>query len=304
MKWYTCAFITIIFIIIAILLTILVFYLIVKRDLTERVYFECTGNVDAWPVFVPFTSPPSVYSKSNALATLRTCEAITYTNGCGHPMLVPAPDFQVVGYYDGYDPKGGVMTPFAGLFYSPSLKIMLLVFSATITVSEWYDNLMVAQTPPSALRNYLPGMLVHDGFYQIYSGTTSSNTVMPLYKSIQKSLTDNLHPGDILLIGGHSLGASLATLSFFDLTGLFPSNSTVLYTTGCPRVGNDSFAQFLSSRSLNFRLFNTEDIIPDVPFPFMGQWLYEHSSSQYEFTMSLGDYSQNHTDAYIRWLSI
>lgn len=72
-----------------------------------------------------------------------------------------------------------------------------------------------------------------------------------------------------LLICGHSLGGAIATLL------AVPTGANALITFGCPRVGDDDFAGYVSSQQglTITRVVNCCDAVPMVPFPFMG---YEH----------------------------
>lgn len=304
--WTLIGILIVLFLILLILVAIMVFVLVIYEKVRKfllgliqrQVFFECTGNIDAAPVFQTYNS--DVYSKANALAVMRSCAALTYTNGCNesamnYPLVVPGPDFRLVARYQGYDPIGQKMMPFAALFYSPSLRTMFVCFSATVTVTEWEDDFLVTQVPPDALNNYQPGMLVHRGFYSIYAGGTSS-----LRTNLLADLQRYVKDGDTVLIGGHSLGAALATICYFDLCKAFPT--TLLYTTGSPRVGNTPFARFLE-QPRNYRLFNTEDLIVNLPPSFLLKQTYAQSASSLEFTLTLDSYSQNHNEAYIAYLS-
>lgn len=298
------AILALLFLILLILVALMTFVLVIYERIKSfllgliqrQVISECTGNIDALPVFGPYD--PAVYNKANALAVMRTGAALTYTNGCGYPLVVPGPDFRVVARYDGYDPMSQMMKPFAALFYSPSLRTMFVCFSATVTVTEWEDDFLVTQVPPTDLNNYQDGMGMHRGFYSIYAGAAPGQT--SLRTNLLAGLKQSLKTGDTVLIGGHSLGAALATICYFDLCHAFPT--TLLYTTGSPRVGNTAVAKFLE-QPLNYRLFNTEDLIVNLPPPFLLGQTYSQSGSTLEFSTTLNTYSENHNDAYIAYLS-
>lgn len=64
---------------------------------------------------------------------------------------------------------------------------------------------------------------------------------------------------------GHSLGGAMCTLAATRL----PS-STIIYNFGSPRVGSFKFAKVLNERHEIHRFVNNNDIVPRVPFVFMG----------------------------------
>lgn len=75
-----------------------------------------------------------------------------------------------------------------------------------------------------------------------------------------------------LVIVGHSLGAAIATLMSYRAKQLFPGFTLDVVLVASPRVGDATFAArydaMLGSRTV--RLSVTADIVPQVPFPFMG----------------------------------
>lgn len=77
------------------------------------------------------------------------------------------------------------------------------------------------------------------------------------------------HQRTRLLICGHSLGGAIATLL------AAPTLADALITFGCPRVGDDDFADALEARaSLQIvRVVDCCDVVPTVPPSFMG---YQH----------------------------
>ena len=292
--------VTIFVIFLSILIAAKITYDKIKNDLklflVQHTKWECTGETDKLPVFGPMTA--NQYSKGNSAACIRACENQSYSDGCGRDIILPGPDFVLLARYSGYDTVGNTMRPFCALFYSSSLKILFVCFSATIQVSEWEDTLLYHQVQPKLLNNSTDDMLVHQGFYNIYTGSVGG--VSSLRDNILAGITKYRHVDDTILISGHSLGATLATLCFMDTCNLFPN--TVLYSSGCPRVGNTPFAQFMQGQPLNYRLFNTEDIIPSLPPPFLFGWEYTQPGSVLQFSRSLDTYSDNHTESYIQFL--
>src|SRR5258708_21629112 len=75
------------------------------------------------------------------------------------------------------------------------------------------------------------------------------------------------------MVIGHSLGGSLATLTAAALAMLSPGlkDKLTIYTFASPRVGLLDFAaSFNKAVGTSFRIWNTLDIVPEVPtFPFI-----------------------------------
>jgi predicted lipase len=74
-----------------------------------------------------------------------------------------------------------------------------------------------------------------------------------------------------IFVTGHSLGGALATLAIPDILHNIefanPEN-VILYTFASPRCGNNTFAvSFRNSGVKHWRIANTEDLVPMIPFP-------------------------------------
>ena len=102
---------------------------------------------------------------------------------------------------------------------------------------------------------------VHKGFRDSAAG---------LLKQTSTWLQDVASRRKRLLICGHSLGGAIATLL------AIPANADALITFGCPRVGDDDFADALESRATlqMIRVVDCCDLVPTVPPPYMG---YHHA---------------------------
>ncbi|POR31024.1 Lipase [Tolypocladium paradoxum] len=95
------------------------------------------------------------------------------------------------------------------------------------------------------------------------------------------------NPGYKFIITGHSLGGAVATLA----TAYLRRNGFAAdaYTFGSPRVGNDHFANFMSSQpGGQWRVTHRDDPVPRLPPIFLG---YRHVSP--EFWLASGKPSQN-----------
>jgi len=96
--------------------------------------------------------------------------------------------------------------------------------------------------------------LVHNGFQEEVNKIWDKIT-----KVLDKELKDRR-----LYICGHSLGGAMATIA----TSL-GDRVTCMYTYGSPRAGTRSFVKSFSSTP-HYRHVNNNDIVPKVPFAFLG----------------------------------
>lgn len=77
------------------------------------------------------------------------------------------------------------------------------------------------------------------------------------------------HPNKDLFITGHSLGGAMATIA----TSRLGDSVKALFTFGSPRAGTRSFVKSFSHIP-HYRFVNNNDIVPKVPFAFLG---YRHT---------------------------
>lgn len=96
--------------------------------------------------------------------------------------------------------------------------------------------------------------LVHNGFQE---------EVNKVWDEVTKRIENNRADRD-LFITGHSLGGAMATIAASRLG----DQVTALYTYGSPRVGTSKFVK--SFKTPHYRHVNNNDIVPKVPFAFLG----------------------------------
>lgn len=177
---------------------------------------------------------------------------------------------------------------FAYLFHSAQLNYIVISFTGTFFLSEWYEDIQVEAVPvDQQLQNTKSDTYVHSGFINIYNGLKVK------LRTLVKQLSN---PNTKVFITGISLGGALATIAAIDLLSYHP----IVYTFASPRVFNNAGAILLNLRLPHLmRVYNTEDIIPDLPFAANLGYNYTHTGVNIPFTLNLGSARQNHVQAYI-----
>ena len=254
-------------------------------------YYPYVGNLP--------TVTPGVYQHDLAMFLMINAFNVSVSNcggDVGNPPLPPG--FTESERIVGVDPlHPGQQRMFAYMYHSSTLKTTIISLTGTIFIDEWVDDLYYPQVMPYQLSNYIPGqnMLVHGGFYGIYSGIQAR--LWELWNTKYKSVSTQL------LITGHSLGAALATMCGFDFGGTVSGVDTYVYTFAAPRSGNTEYASaFDAINPDSYRIFNTEDIVPALPPPIWLEYVYTHAGKNISFTENLGAIDKNHTDAYKNFL--
>jgi uncharacterized protein YxeA len=175
------------------------------------------------------------------------------------------------------------------IFYSEERDYIVVVYTGTFYLTEWYEDLQFESVPVDGqLRNVNSSVFAHEGFLNIYNG---------LKTQLRNTIDKINRPGTQLFITGHSLGGALTSICAMD----FATYNPIVYTFASPRVFNNSGAILLDSLlPHSMRIFNTEDIVPDVPLPVGFGYIYTHTGINNPFTLNLGTIVQNHIDAYIQ----
>lgn len=98
------------------------------------------------------------------------------------------------------------------------------------------------------------GIKVHRGFYR-------------QFEAIISQLETEIGPDcQNIVFSGHSLGASLASLSAFHFSFKLPHVQIKCFTFGSPRVGNQAFVEkFQEQIPIHWRTYNFDDPVPMVP---------------------------------------
>jgi hypothetical protein len=99
--------------------------------------------------------------------------------------------------------------------------------------------------------------------------------------------TPTARPRRTFVVTGHSLGSALATLFVVENKDKNKFDVTTTCTFASPRVGNMQFARMFNQFPINsWRIFNSQDIVPRVPFHIPMIADYEHVNTPYEFSSS------------------
>lgn len=127
------------------------------------------------------------------------------------------------------------------------------------------------------------GGKTESGFTNLYRSMTVEYVDASQPSQSLISQLDTLPAGTRLLVTGHSLGSSLATLHAF-VAG--SKNIDVeLVTFASPRVGDQAFVEAFQRMNIpNTRIFNQPDIVPHVPMEIAG---YRHIEPGIEINSGL-----------------
>jgi predicted lipase len=163
----------------------------------------------------------------------------------------------------------------------------LLVLRGTQRGHEWLQTVRANQVRSGEIAAFdFPGA-IHDGFATIYARLSR-----PVLAAVRE-----LDPARPLFIGGHSLGAPLATLAALDIARRVPAfqDKLRLYTYAAPRLGNPTFAEAFSRVVPDsYRIVNLADPVPTLPPTKTGGIVYVHLGQPRGFTSSSGDIGPNH----------
>ena len=124
---------------------------------------------------------------------------------------------------------------FAVLGYSSEYNRIVVAFRGSVDIANWILNL-------EAVRISYPlcsGCSVHNGFNEGYNSVKSS--VEATIDNLRRKYTSAK-----IMVTGHSLGGALAVMAAAHLQDRY-NLVEMLYTLGQPRVGNDKFAEFMTS---------------------------------------------------------
>jgi len=286
--------IILVFLVGGILIAFLILYRRVREESQASVQAFCS-DVDGFIDYTTkLTNPiPEIYDKSTANFLLTTNLNVTIANCQQFSDNLTIPP--------GFDTKVALKRKFIDvertlgyIFYSESLKTILISFTGTFFFNQWESDLLFSQVPPTQLNNFQSGVEIHQGFYNIYLAIREQ-----LLEEIKKLQMNN---PEQLIVTGHSLGNATALISAYDLAKITPK--PIIYGFAGPRIGNLEFVKVYNSFNVKTqRVFNTSDVVPDLPPPILREFVYEHVGENIPFTDNLGTLTKNHIDAYQKFVN-
>jgi triacylglycerol lipase len=191
-------------------------------------------------------------------------------------------------------------------------KKSFVILRGTQNPKDWISNLKVRQSKyepvhkVACLEKYSPKL--HNGFNDIYKGIRGQ-VFRVLFPSDSGEATIVSGRQEIV-VAGHSMGAAVATPLALDIAFADRENLVRLYTFASPRIGDPFFsACFNESEIKAYRIFNTEDLVPQVPAAIMPKVpigiignplvvhkeLYLHVGVPIPFTIQRGTIVKNHS---------
>ncbi len=173
---------------------------------------------------------------------------------------------------------------------------LYVVFRGTETANEWIGNFN-----QRLVNFFVPGYgNVHEGFQNSYL-SVRDDVIAAVSGAIGVKR---------LFVAGHSLGAALATFATCDIAANSGKTIGATYTYGSPRPGDAGFSAAYGDRfgGRTFRVENSSDIVPEVPFPvqflgFLGGY-FSHVDTPVMINVQKNDIEKNHAIAtYVEALS-
>jgi hypothetical protein len=121
--------------------------------------------------------------------------------------------------------------------------------------------LLTRYHPPTS--SPIEDIKVERGFYSVFNGLDQS--------ALDTALGQVANAGGKLIVAGHSLGSTLATLTVpLARAKNIPSADILHYNQASPKVGDSKFASYYEALDVpTFRLVNLNDEVPKLPpFPY------------------------------------
>ncbi|KAF2468679.1 alpha/beta-hydrolase [Lindgomyces ingoldianus] len=131
-------------------------------------------------------------------------------------------------------------------------RLVVISFRGSATLRNFITDVVFSKSESDICAN----CNVHDGFW-ISWAEARGRVLTALIDSAKK------RTGYQMAIVGHSLGGAIATMCAAEMRK--KGWSAELYTFGAPRVGDESFSQFVTGQGSNFRVTHYNDIVPRLP---------------------------------------
>lgn len=271
------------------------------QDISGIVATNCIHSTPAYRHTLTVPANSSIYDKMVGESLWDIGTAVGLSN-CKSGISIPPP-FTNREILTGLPSNSAVTrnSMYANIFWNNDMACF--AFTGTYYSSQWRDNLKFQLTKvdsnssldgnSSILNGCIPETQIHSGFNAAYQSIRSQ---------LWNWWNNNKSHIKTLFITGHSLGGALATICAYDFAEVLPINNIVVYMFSSPRVGNVSFADIYNKRvPQGIRVYNTEDIIVDLPPAIWMGNIYKHvgNSGSKVFTINLGNAIDNHSTAYL-----
>jgi hypothetical protein len=216
----------------------------------EAIVFGCAVMIVA--MLASASASNMTYSSDAAteaslwLAAASYCDPASYTT-----RSYKGPTAGFVATYSIHDSKTDT-TGYIG--YLPSQKSIFVVFRGSVSWKNWASDLDAVKTSYTSFPEC--NCQVHKGFYSAEQSVISN--VVSEVKRLQ-----NMNPGYVVRVAGHSLGAALAQLTGMDLIKNGISCSVIDF--GQPRVGTKEYSSFSAGKMSTSRYTHNRDRVPHLP---------------------------------------
>jgi len=216
-----------------------------------------TAQIETFKPFTFFAS--TAYCLPNTTINW-SCGANCAANADFEPIAAGGDGSDVQFWYVGFDPSlSTIIVAHQGT--DPSQ------LEADLTDADFF----LEPLDPSLFPGVSSSIEVHNGFQK-----DQAQTATPILAAVQLGMS-KFGTTSVTLVG-HSLGAALSMLDSIYLPLQLPATTTfrtVLY--GCPRVGNQDFANYVDAHVHLTRINNKEDVVPILPGRFLG---FHHPSGE------------------------
>lgn len=292
-KWYWLLLALFLF---ALCIVLLLVYLVYQ-------YLRRVVNVDTKDMCLVREVPPLVISKDvnfsefNVPIAQTLCMlslGVTSWSVCSKRFEPPkVPGFELIATIKVLNLYSQTFQDNCAAYYSKEQDCLIICFAGTTTFDQVLGNVDFRTSNPIFLHEKAPKVKVQTNYWKMY------NSIRP---KLMQMLEFTLGPQTKILLTGHSLGGSFAAICFIDLIAHnIAKGRRTLYTFGSPRAGNKYYAQMISADNASFRVTNSEDVIPSLPFPVMGDSHYTHIGQAIDFSLNLNNLVYNHTVAYAEY---
>jgi hypothetical protein len=171
-------------------------------------------------------------------------------------------------------------------------NVIWITFRGTISLPELQTDLNRTQKLLSLkkLSTYNSQKLVK--IFNTLDGTTSNNNILihsgflELYLKFRDNLLNKLNSINskfsTIVVCGHSLGAAISTIVGLDMKYNFPHLLNIVYNFASPKIGNQALADEINKNIPVYRMVNTCDIVPTLPYPVTSN--YQSPEQPYFYT--------------------